>query len=64
MNGENYFRWLREKLIPNLEPNSALVIDNAPYHNIQEDKAPISNSNKETMKNLLRVSNIPFCDTM
>jgi hypothetical protein len=64
MNSENCIRWLKEKLIPNLQPNSVLVIDSAPYYNTQEDKAPTSNSNKETMKNLLRVRNIPFCDTM
>jgi transposase len=64
MNGENYICWLKEKLIPNLELNSLLVIDNTPYHNIQKDKASTSNSNKETMKNWLRVRNIPFCDTM
>jgi hypothetical protein len=43
MNGENYTCWLKEKLIPNLEPNSVLVTDNAPYHNIQKNKAPTSN---------------------
>jgi transposase len=64
INGENYIRWLKEKVIPNLEPNSGLVIDNAPYHNIQKDKAPTSNSNKETMKNWFCVRNIPFCDNV
>jgi hypothetical protein len=43
INGENHIRWLKEKLIPNLEPNSVLVIDNSPYHNTQKDKAPTSN---------------------
>jgi hypothetical protein len=43
MNVENCIRWLKEKLIPNLEPNSVLMIDNAPYHNMQKDKAPTSN---------------------
>jgi hypothetical protein len=47
MKGENYIRWLKEKLIRNMEPNSVLVIDNAAYHNIQKDKAPTSNSNKK-----------------
>jgi hypothetical protein len=40
MTGENCIHWLKEKLIPNLEPNSVLVTDNASYHNIQRDKAP------------------------
>jgi hypothetical protein len=47
MNGENYIRWLKEKSIPNLQPNSVLVTDNAPYHNIQKDKAATSNQIRE-----------------
>jgi hypothetical protein len=43
MNGENYICWLKEKLIPNFEPNAVLVTDNSPYHNIQNNKAPTSN---------------------
>jgi hypothetical protein len=47
MNGENYIRWLKEKLIPDLELNSVLVTDNAPYHNIQKNKAPTSNQTRK-----------------
>jgi transposase len=34
MNHENYFKWLRNQLIPNLPSNSVVVLDNASYHNI------------------------------
>jgi hypothetical protein len=34
MNFDNYERWLKKKLIPNLPPNSVLVVDNAAYHKI------------------------------
>jgi hypothetical protein len=51
--------WLKEKLIPNLEPNSVLVTDNVPYHNIQKNKGPTSNQ----IKNWLLVRNIPFYDS-
>ncbi|XP_045774093.1 uncharacterized protein LOC123873329 [Maniola jurtina] len=44
MNSENYERWLRTQLIPNLPPNSVVVVDNASYHNKQLDAAPTSNS--------------------
>ena len=47
MNAENYKKWLMEKLIPNLPPNSVLIIDNAPYYNIQLNKAPTSKTNKK-----------------
>ncbi|PSN39112.1 hypothetical protein C0J52_17489, partial [Blattella germanica] len=49
MNASNFEKWLREKLIPNLRPNFVIVIDNAPYHNMQVDKAPNSNSKKSHM---------------
>ena len=35
MNGDNFFKWVKEKLIPYLPPKSVLIIDNAPYHNLQ-----------------------------
>ncbi|XP_050302718.1 uncharacterized protein LOC126740645 [Anthonomus grandis grandis] len=37
MNKENFTRWLTEKLLPNIPPNSVIVYDNAPYHSVQED---------------------------
>lgn len=64
MNFENFSKWVNEKLIPNLPPKSVLVIDNAPYHNVQVNKPPNSNSTKETMKNWLREKNILFNDNM
>ena len=38
MNSQNFTRWLREQLIPNLPEKSILVLDNAAYHNIQVDR--------------------------
>lgn len=49
MNKKNYEKWLREKLIPNLNPNSVIVIDNAPYHREQINPAPTSCSRKSEM---------------
>ena len=46
MNGSNFFKWVKEKLNPNLPPKSVLVVDNAPYHNLQEDKCPTQASRK------------------
>lgn len=46
MNFANFTKWLEEMLFPNLQPNTVLVIDNAPYHNVQSDKLPTSNSKK------------------
>lgn len=54
---------LNERLIPNLEPHSVCVSDDPSFHNIQMDRAPPSNLNKD-LQNLLSVRNIPFCDTV
>jgi hypothetical protein len=60
MNAENYERWLKEKLIPNLPQNSVVVTDNASYHNVKLNRAPTSASRKSEMKEWLMQKNIPF----
>lgn len=64
MNYSNYKKWLQEMLIPNLPKNSVLVVDNAPYHNVQLDKAPNMTTKKDDMKEWLTRRNIPFTDDM
>lgn len=59
MNFKNYENWLKEKLIPNLQPNSVVVIDNAPYHNVQVNPAPSSSSLKADMLKWLAEQVIP-----
>jgi hypothetical protein len=46
MNHANYKKWLQEKLIPNLECKSVIVVDSATYHNAQLNRHPISNARK------------------
>jgi transposase len=58
MNFDNYERWLRTQLIPNLKPNSVLIIDNASYHNVVENPAPSSNSRKAEMRQWLEERDI------
>lgn len=64
MNGDNYHKWVKTQLIPNLPPNSVVVIDNAPYHNVLMNKAPSSVSKKSDMTNWLAQHNIEFSDTL
>lgn len=59
MNSENYEKWLRNQLIPNLPTNSVLVVDNAPYHNKYIEKLPNSNTRKQDMIDWLKNHNIP-----
>lgn len=64
VNTEMFTKWLKEKLLPNLEPKTVIVIDNAPYHNSHIDKAPTSKSRKQEMKDWLTKHGIPFSDNM
>lgn len=64
MNAENYEKWLKTKLIPNLPPRSVLVIDNARYHNVKLNKAPNSNNKKQELLDWLINKNIPCSPDM
>lgn len=64
MNFNNYEKWLRTQLMPNLPPRSVVVVDNASYHNKQYDAAPTSNSRKSEMQAWLREKNITFTSEM
>ena len=46
LNHANHKKWLQEKLIPNLESKSVIVVDNASYHNVQLNRHPTSNARK------------------
>jgi len=49
MNHANYMKWMQEKLIPNLESKSVIVVDNASYHNVQLNRHPTCNARKGEM---------------
>jgi hypothetical protein len=55
-----YIRWLEQKLLPNLPPNSVIMLDNASYHNVQDDKPPSLSSKRDVMKVLLDTSGIRY----
>jgi transposase len=64
MNFENYQKWLRTQLIPNLPARSVLLVDNASYHNKQYDSAPNANTKKADMQAWLTNKGIPFTASM
>ncbi|GBP05370.1 hypothetical protein EVAR_96658_1 [Eumeta japonica] len=64
MNFSNFKKWTMEKLIPNLEPRSVIVLDNAAYHNVEVDKKPRKGSLKKTMLEWLQNHNIECNPTM
>lgn len=45
MNGDNFKEWF-ESILPRLDPNSIVVMDNAPYHSVQAEKYPVASWNK------------------
>lgn len=64
MNYQNYEKWLRTQLMPNLPPNSVVVVDNASYHNKQWDLAPTSNARKADMQAWLSEKGIGFNENL
>jgi len=45
MNGDTFREWM-EGILPLLQPNSVIVMDNASYHSVKLDRAPTSNTRK------------------
>lgn len=64
MNFNNFYKWLKDKLIPNLPQNSVIVMDNASYHNVFSNPAPTSSSSKADMIKWLLEHGIPFHNTL
>lgn len=63
MNASNFLKWMTEKVVPNLPENSLVVMDNAPYHCTQINKAPTMSNLKSEMQIWLREKNIFFEDS-
>ncbi|XP_015929512.3 uncharacterized protein [Parasteatoda tepidariorum] len=57
MNAACFEEWF-EKILPFLEPNSVVVMDNAPYHSRKEEKIPNTSSTKQVIKDWLKSKNI------
>ncbi|XP_045451208.1 uncharacterized protein LOC123660150 [Melitaea cinxia] len=62
MNAKIFLRWMTEKILHNLPLNCILVMDNAPYHCTQINKAPTMSNLKAEMQQWLSNNSIPFED--
>ena len=60
MDGPRFEEWFKVQLYPNIPPHSVIVMDNAPYHSVEVNKAPISSSRKSDMQDWLREKGIEF----
>lgn len=64
MNFVNFNKWTKEKLLPNLPPRSVIVMDNAAYHSVQEDKKPTMASTKANMQAWLQRHKVEFDNSL
>ena len=62
INGANFLKWMKEKLLPNLKTKSAVVMDNVSYHSVQTDKCPTSTTRKVDIQKCLGDNGIPCED--
>lgn len=60
MDGNNFTKYLKEKLLPNMPENSILVMDNASYHSMQLDKAPTTANRKADIKIWMQEHGVSF----
>ena len=60
MTSEHFEEWFNNILIPKLEPNSIIVLDNASYHSHRLQKIPVKSSTKQEMKDWLTSNGLQF----
>lgn len=64
MNSTTYETWFRDQLIPNLQPNSVIVLDNASYHSAKKELLPRRGWRKKDIQDWLDEKNIPYSKDM
>ena len=65
MNWENFSKWFLFQLIPNIEPGSIIILDNAKYHNVlAEDSFPNRCNKKEQLRYWLSHNGYPWREDM
>ncbi|XP_045505993.1 uncharacterized protein LOC123703388 [Colias croceus] len=64
MNRENFMKWIKDKLLPNLPAQSIVVMDNASYHTVAVNKAPTMSSTKSEMQEWIVNKGLAYLPTM
>lgn len=59
MTGDAFQEWFA-KILPSLDPNSVIVMDNASYHSTKVEKIPTTGSTKTAILNWLQSKGIPL----
>ena len=52
MDSYNFEKWFKEQLLPNLGPNSVIVMDNAPYHSKKNVSLPLKGRRADVIQQL------------
>lgn len=65
MNWDNFSKWFRTQLLPNIPPKSLIILDNAKYHNVfVDDYFPNKSSTTEQLRLWLTRNNYPWHEDM
>lgn len=64
MDGRYFEKWFTDKLLPNIPPNSIIVMDNAPYHSVALEKAPTKSTRKADIQLWLTKKGVPWSEDM
>jgi hypothetical protein len=59
-NRQNFEKWFKTQLIPNLKSPSLIIMNNASYHNTVEEEIPTKSWNKGKLITWLQKRNIDF----
>lgn len=62
MTATKFKEWFVHSLLPNIEKNSTIIMDNASYHSVQLNKAPTCSSRKNDIVDWLQKNNIHSFD--
>ena len=60
MTADHFEEWFATKLLPNVQPNSLIVMDNASYHSRRSDPVPVKSWTKQRMHDWLQAKGIEF----
>ena len=58
MTAVHFEEWFHDSLLPNLQSNSLIVMDNAPYHSRKLESVPTMSSTKQQMQDWLTAKGI------
>jgi transposase len=65
MNWDNFSKWFKGQLLPNIPPKSLIILDNARYHNVYADNFfPSKSSSKEQLRQWLTHNSYPWREDM